>query len=192
MLRKSGFICIKKFKLKGDFMNHIEVMKQALEALEGARIIGGQRKADEAIAAIKQSLAEAESESNRVGELIDAGKMVSMLAEAIAEAESTPVQTLHGWWAHTNPVTGLLDVVNYQLTQADKAKGWVEQEIYTTPPAAKTEPWKRRFEWLASQHWVEPEATFHLSLEETDDFIYYHKQLIEAIDAKMGIKGEQK
>jgi hypothetical protein len=58
-------------------------------------------------------------------------------------------------------------------------------------PAAQPEPWKKRFEWLASQYWVEPEATFHLSLEETDDFTYYHKQLIEAIDAKMGIKGKE-
>ena len=58
------------------------------------------------------------------------------------------------------------------------------------PPAAQSEPWKKRFEWLASQHWVEPEATFYLSLEETDDFTSYQKQLISAIDAKMGIKGE--
>lgn len=34
-----------------------EALKLALEALEGAKIIGGQRKADEAITAIKQALA---------------------------------------------------------------------------------------------------------------------------------------
>jgi hypothetical protein len=47
---------------------------------------------------------------------------------------------LNGWWAHTNPETGLVDVVNYQLTQADKAHGWLEQEIYTTPPAQPAVP----------------------------------------------------
>ena len=75
----------------------------------------------------------------------------------------------------------------------NEIKMWREKytrQKFNTP--AQTEPWKKRFEWLASQHWVEPEATFYLSLEETDDFTYYHKQLIEAIDAKMGIKGEPK
>jgi hypothetical protein len=57
------------------------------------------------------------------------------------KAQPAPVQKpLRGWWAHTNPETGLVDVVGYQLTQADKAHGWIEQEIYTTPPAAH-KPW---------------------------------------------------
>jgi hypothetical protein len=34
-----------------------EALRMALDALEGAKIIGGQRKADEAITAIKQALA---------------------------------------------------------------------------------------------------------------------------------------
>jgi hypothetical protein len=62
---------------------------------------------------------------------------------AALKARPAPVQKpLRGWWAHTNPETGLVDVVGYQLTQADKAHGWIEQEIYTTPPtpAAPVQP----------------------------------------------------
>jgi hypothetical protein len=53
-----------------------------------------------------------------------------------SSAVAAPAQEpMRGWWAHTNPETGLIDVVGYQLTQADKAHGWIEQEIYTAPPA---------------------------------------------------------
>jgi hypothetical protein len=62
----------------------------------------------------------------------------SVRASTPPAAQPAPVQKpLRGWWAHTNPETGLVDVVGYQLTQADKAHGWIEQEIYTTPPAAQ-------------------------------------------------------
>ena len=40
-----------------------------------------------------------------------------------------------------------------------------------------------RFKWLIAQHWVEPEATFRLSLQETDDSGKYLLDASAAIDA---------
>lgn len=44
---------------------------------------------------------------------------------------------------------------------------------------------KQRLEWILSQHWVEPEATFRLGLEDTDDFGKYLNDAILAIDKKL-------
>ena len=45
--------------------------------------------------------------------------------------------------------------------------------------------WRARFEWLAAQHWVEPEAAFRLDLTDTgDDSAAYMAQLIAAVDAR--------
>ena len=55
--------------------------------------------------------------------------------EIPAQPQQEPVR---GWWAHTSPVTGITDVQDWQLTESDKASGWVEREIYTTPPQRKT------------------------------------------------------
>jgi hypothetical protein len=46
--------------------------------------------------------------------------------------------------------------------------------------------WRARFEWLAAQHWIEPEATFRLGLAETDDADAYMAALVSAVDAKRG------
>ena len=46
--------------------------------------------------------------------------------------------------------------------------------------------WRVRFEWLAAQHWVEPEAKFRLSLTETDDAGAYIAALVAAVDARLG------
>ena len=43
-----------------------------------------------------------------------------------------------------------------------------------------------RFEWLAVQYWVEPEATFRLNLAETEDISTYMRELRAAIDAARG------
>lgn len=47
------------------------------------------------------------------------------------------------------------------------------------------EIWKRRFEWLASQHWVETEATFRLELPETDSATKYMNDLTTEIDKQI-------
>jgi hypothetical protein len=53
----------------------------------------------------------------------------------LKEAQPAPVQEpVRGWWAHTSPITGSTDVQDWQLTEGDKARGWIEREIYTTPP----------------------------------------------------------
>lgn len=51
--------------------------------------------------------------------------------------------------------------------------------------AAEIDQWRARFEWLASQHWVEPEATFRLDLRETQFIEPYIAALVAAIDAKL-------
>jgi hypothetical protein len=57
---------------------------------------------------------------------------------AIKQALAAPVQEpVRGWWAHTSPITGITDVQDWQLTKDDKARGWIEREIYTAPPAAQ-------------------------------------------------------
>jgi hypothetical protein len=48
--------------------------------------------------------------------------------------------------------------------------------------------WKARFEWLAMQHWIEPETTFRLDLaNQGDDLAGYLEQLIAAIDVRRGL-----
>lgn len=42
-----------------------------------------------------------------------------------------------------------------------------------------------RYQWLAVQHWVEPEATFRLGLEGVEFINTYRFQLDSAIDAAM-------
>ena len=42
-----------------------------------------------------------------------------------------------GWWEHISPVTGIKDVQDWQLTEADKASGWIEQPLYTSSPQRK-------------------------------------------------------
>ena len=50
---------------------------------------------------------------------------------------------------------------------------------------AEADKWRARFEWLAAQHWVEPEAAFRLDLTDTgDDSAAYMAQLIAAVDAR--------
>jgi hypothetical protein len=69
-----------------------------------------------------------------------AGTGVDKANEAIAaikQYRSAPVQPVRGWWAHTSPITGITDVQDWQLTKDDKARGWIEREIYTTSPAAQ-------------------------------------------------------
>jgi hypothetical protein len=63
----------------------------------------------------------------------------AMLAAAPQPA-TQPTELVKGWWAHTCPEDGVIDVVPYQLTPADKRAGWVEYEIYTKPAAQQTEP----------------------------------------------------
>ena len=51
---------------------------------------------------------------------------------------------------------------------------------------ADADKWRVRFEWLAAQHWVEPEAAFRLDLADTgDDSAAYMAQVIAAVDARM-------
>jgi hypothetical protein len=46
--------------------------------------------------------------------------------------------------------------------------------------------WRARFEWLAAQHWVEPEATFRLNLGDLgDDAAQYMAQVVAAVDARL-------
>lgn len=42
-----------------------------------------------------------------------------------------------------------------------------------------------RYHWLSVQHWVEPEATFRLGLEDVEFINTYRLQLDVAIDAAM-------
>ena len=49
--------------------------------------------------------------------------------EALAQPQQEPVAC--EWWEHTSPVTGIKDVQNWQLTEADKAAGWIEKPLYT-------------------------------------------------------------
>ena len=79
------------------------------------------------------------------------------------KAQPQPVQEpVKGWWAHTCPEDGKVDVVNYQLTPADKRAGWVEHEVYTSPQAqplsneqiTKLPVW-RHFVGLMPDHHVE-------------------------------------
>lgn len=62
---------------------------------------------------------------------------VAMLVHYAQQPVQEPVK---GWWAHTCPEDGKVDVVNYQLTPADKRAGWVEHEVYTSPQAKPTQP----------------------------------------------------
>jgi hypothetical protein len=56
-------------------------------------------------------------------------------------------------------------------------------EVATRSEADK---WRKRFEWLAMQHWVEPEAEFRLDLADTgDDSAAYMVRLIAAVDARL-------
>jgi len=74
--------------------------------------------------------------------------------------------------------------------QRGKYKGDAEEVITAIKQALAApvqEPWKERFIWLVSQHWVEPEATFRLGLEETDDSCNYERQIIDAIDKAASI-----
>lgn len=49
-----------------------------------------------------------------------------------------------------------------------------------------------RYQWLAVQHWVEPEATFRLGLKDVEFTNAYMAELGAAIDAAMAAtKGEQ-
>lgn len=50
---------------------------------------------------------------------------------------------------------------------------------------AEADKWRARFEWLAEQHWVEPEATFRLELQETEFSEQYKAALVAAVDAKL-------
>ena len=64
------------------------------------------------------------------------GDAIRAIDEALAQPQQEPVAC--GWWEHTSPVTGIKDVQDWQLTEADKASGWTEQPLYTTPPQR---PW---------------------------------------------------
>ena len=84
---------------------------------------------------------------------VSRGTAYDMMREALAQPpvakpyEQEPAAC--GWWEHTSPVTGIKDVQDWQLTEADKASGWIEQPLYTTPPQRKpltdeeiTEVWR--------------------------------------------------
>jgi hypothetical protein len=103
------------FNIEELFMNKDEILKLALEALEGNTtnpVIDPDQAAieDQAITAIQQALA--------------------------ADVQ----EPVRGWWAHTSPITGSTDVQDWQLTEGDKERGWIEREIYTTPPAQPAVP----------------------------------------------------
>jgi len=69
-----------------------------------------------------------------VGEIDHTGKVWKPVQPA-------PVQEpVRGWWAHTSPITGITDVQDWQLTKDDKARGWIEREIYTAPPEQPAVP----------------------------------------------------
>jgi hypothetical protein len=110
---------------------------------------------DEALKLALEALGKARSrivEAGGSGWKLEAQRCVNALT-TIKQALAAPVQKkLNGWWAHTNPETGLVDVVNYQLTQADKAHGWIEQEIYTTSPAAQPAPVQKRTNYAVHLH----------------------------------------
>jgi hypothetical protein len=73
---------------------------------------------------------------------------------AIKQALAAPVQEpVRGWWAHTSPITGITDVQDWQLTKDDKARGWIEREIYTTPPAAQRQWVELTLEDMETTHW---------------------------------------
>ena len=78
--------------------------------------------------ALKMALAAIESEG-----WCDTEIVITAIKQALAAPVQEPVR---GWWAHTSPITGTTDVQDWQLTEGDKARGWIEREIYTTPPAA--------------------------------------------------------
>ncbi len=61
----------------------------------------------------------------------------------------------------------------------------VAYEALKAAVTATEQPWKERFRWLAAQHWVEPEATFRLGLQETDNAAEYERQLIAAVDTRI-------
>jgi hypothetical protein len=98
-----------------------EALKLALEALEGASIIGGQRKADEAIAAIKQALAEPVQEP--VGALILGG---------VIDTSDGP--EYEEWDVEWN--TKAVEALQEKLVTSNG----VTLMLYTTPPAA-SKPW---------------------------------------------------
>jgi len=76
-------------------------------------------------------------------ELDATNRQVEILSDALAESRREVAalkavqEPVRGWWAHTSPITGSTDVQDWQLTEGDKARGWIEREIYTTPPAAQ-------------------------------------------------------
>jgi len=45
--------------------------------------------------------------------------------------------------------------------------------------------WKARFEWLASQHWVEEEVSFRLDLPNDEYLDQYLTSLTVSIDSKL-------
>ena len=107
---------------------------------------------------------------------------------AIKQALAAPVQEPVAWQYRDANDDGTWSAwlgCDKRLTEST----WREvRPLYITPPAAPVqEPWKERFIWLVSQHWVEPEATFRLGLEETDDSCNYERQIIDSIDKAASI-----
>lgn len=88
--------------------------------------------------------------------------------------------TFDEWYSKEAPPEDF-EVRHAQLAMA-KAAWDAAIEAATQIEAGK---WRARFEWLAMQHWVEPEAAFRLDLTDTgDDPAAYMARLIAAVDAR--------
>ena len=64
-------------------------------------------------------------------------------------------------------------------------RGNVAYEALKAAVTATEQPWQERFRWLAAQHWIEPEATVRLGLQETHNAADYERQLIAAVDKRI-------
>jgi hypothetical protein len=67
-------------------------------------------------------------------------------------------------------------------------KPWTRSEASTElrrqhAEIERLKAYAERYQWLAAQHWVEPEAVFRLGLSDTDNSLEYMRELDAAIDA---------
>lgn len=107
-------------------------VKLALEALKNTTPTGFNMERDKqffaAITALREALAQQALDKK--------AENARELGLDYEPAQQEPVAC--EWWEHTSPVTGIKDVQDWQLTEADKAAGWIEQPLYTSPPAQRT------------------------------------------------------
>jgi hypothetical protein len=139
----------------------IEVMKQALEALESTHDVGC-NKTDEAISALRQAIEQAEKKQARepkkwvevecplCGEMAVAHTHPVLTAPQPQQAEKQePVA-----WMTINAY-GEEDDIHYENPEGHLPEGWTYKPLYTNPPQARQTQDEPLGYWNAVEGWVE-------------------------------------